>query len=397
MNGVLVEQCSQWNQNHIYSKIPGILHMLDDDEKIEVLREACLSMNNVSSPEDMRQVEKFITQLLELKEPFPDEAVFNLTIGSGYLALEKPFDALDYLLKIQSTKYSIDGHLSQLTLVQCKNKVKAPFILAHNFRDRSELVWQNFIAKDYKFRKLLDKGQYGKATDITQDILSYAIKGIRVELCQNEQRNEIVLPLYGNTLDVLALNYLKQAVPSKLEDKWDIQIGRPALGSSSLMVDGIEISHDDISITLTKHKDQHCYKLKAYSPKLNELESDNRQVILQSLVKSLLGEIVCFKYLSDMSCSEKPLSKSFLLSELPNALTRRHCDLELNVQQYLDSLDQSYTQEPSDNLPEETLRSDIVMGCTKLPQLNSDWLNQDYSCLKQLSNYMMSAGFFSFL
>ena len=398
MEKQLLQQCQQWHEQNLFGKIIDALENLEE-RSATLDSELARAYNNQAdhtTKEGRELLQKAVALLLKHEESMQDNALWHYRLAYAYYYLEQEHQALEHFIKAHELD-SADPD-APMFIDYCQKELTAPvFQYSHTFAQRCCDAWQHFSEQEPEIRKLVDSQEGVAAINLCQELLSEAIEGISLELGKHQELYELILTPEGALSDLFALVYLCHHAPAKLKEHWSFILGRQALPNIALKVENKQISADDVLIYLKFADDQaHSYQIDAYCPKLAHIEHQQAWWMLTTLTDVVLGEIANMRYIENFELATKQLPNSIKLSELPQELNKRGCDLNISAEHYLDNSYISYQCNNPSKDSEAPLRKDIVVGSSRFPGLISQWMEHDHEYVQSLHNNGIGAGFIFF-
>ena len=398
MEDQLLKKCQKWYEQDQHEKIIEALEALEE-RSAKLDSELARAYNNQAdhtTKEGRALLQKAVAVLLQHESSMQDDALWHYRLAYAYYYLEQEHQALEhFLVAHELDPEDVDA---PMFIQHCQAELSVPlFKFSHPFAHRCQDAWQNFALQEAHLRDLLATEQGIAAINLCQEIFLEALDGVSLELGKNEERYELVFTPEGNVLELFALVHLCKQAPQELLKNWSFVVGRQAMQGIALRVEDIEVSADDVFVSLsTDDPETQSFQLKAYCPKLAALDKKQVWWMLTTLTDVVLGEVAHMRYIAGFELSDAPLAESCLLSKLPEELQKRKCDLKVSAAQYLDNCYTSYKLNNPQTEDDSPLRRDIVVGSSRLSALINEWFDGEHDSVEQLHNNGIAAGFIFF-
>ncbi len=400
----LLARCQKWHEQGKYSKIIAELEALPDDLRTAEtdceLARAYNNEANYTTPEGRRMLTRAVELLRAHEDELADDYSWNFRLAYAYYFLEREQLALPLFEKALELHPGDDPKLNtrqdiEELIESCKNTLTLPYF-AWNFRQRTAEAWQVFAEEESALRELIDNNKDNdrgeELVEKCNEILKTAFSDIAFELGHNGDKYELILSSEGDRTQLFELVYFKRQMPEELGERWNILIGRQPSDKPQIVVNGVRLSGDDVSVLVEKHGKDNI-GLTLYCEKLadSELLENQTEWMLTLLVDQALGEIPATRYIDSFDVANELLGDAITLSELPARLKQMGLDLDIDAEKYLD-LYTGYEAKPDDS-PEADPRLDVMAGSTNCMSLLSAYLNNDDEDIDKLHNDGIAAGF----
>lgn len=267
-----------------------------------------------------------------------------------------------------------------------------------NFKEKTKLAWEKFLAKEEIYRALarneLSTKQSGQVFDELLDLLDEVINGIIFEIGFNGEKPEIIFSPNGMRTTLLMMDYFVDQAPEAVKKNWNLIIGRKMrMKNGALRVEDQKISGEDVQVLLDPGKERVGMTL--YCEKLIPLlkEDENRVwFILQILTDQVLGELTVMAYVNRFNIVDKPLGeKAITLNEVQKKLDEMGM-VEVKDPKAIMGYYAGYEMEPDED-PMAPLRYDVIIGSHRAMPLLESYFTGNYEYIEEFERNGAYTGF----
>ncbi|MBD5552613.1 MAG: hypothetical protein HDQ96_15840 [Lachnospiraceae bacterium] len=242
--------------------------------------------------------------------------------------------------------------------------------------------WENFLKKEKKLRRLIDRhADSEKIGEQLEKLLSPVFEVVYAEVGFHEGKYDLILNLEGDWSRLFPLTYFKNHAPREVLGNWNILVGRQSreekIGNYQLQTEDGMVSAEDFQIWTTWEEKQ--AKVSVYCEKLLPLLQEKEGAaywIVYTMLDYALGELTEMKYICELEILRAPLGESALL--LKQLLSHFMEQLSLSKEELFDAerycrLYTAYQMKPNEEAT-DGLRKDVYAGSgCFFPLLNEFW------------------------
>lgn len=262
-----------------------------------------------------------------------------------------------------------------------KENISLP-LFKRPFSARVREGWENFLKKEKKLRRLIDRRadseEIGEQLEV---LLSPVFEVVYAEVGFHEGKYDLILNLEGDWSRLFPLTYFKRHAPKEVLENWNILVGRQSreekTGNYQLKTEENMFSAEDFQVwTAWEGKEAkvsvYCEKL---LPLLQEKES-TAYWIVYTMLDYALGELTEMKYICELEILRAPSGEPGLL--LKQLLSHFMEQLSLSKEELFEAerycqLYAAYQMKP-DEEAQDGLRKDVYAGSgCFFPLLNEFW------------------------
>ncbi len=377
----LIKQISEL---HNEDKHREIIFLIDKEinktpELVSIMARAYNNLGEYKKAEEL---------LLSIAKTEENTAVFNYRLGYSYIYLDKEYKAIEYLEKAIKFDESFREDCTELLEI-CYNSLNLPNF-DKTFNKRVAEFWQEFSKIEAELCTRIDNKEYGDDLfTLIETATDKFLEKVYVEVGKND-KYEMILALDGEFHRVFLYNYIIKNMPEELLEKWRFLIGRQPMDGFGLRMNDREVNAEDIIIRIDNNT-ENSIEITLYSEKLQDAENKAHMMIL--MLETVLGEITCFKILTNTEFSDDKID-GIPLSELPEKLKSMGINIENNQSRILEEYS-SYKMEPSSD-EDAPARADIFVGVTQfIPLLNDFFAGEDF-IVNSLHDFGATAGYLFF-
>lgn len=395
----LLEQCQLWSENGEYKKIIDAIEVIPVEERTTAINmELARGYLYKDDESDKDSLKTALSILLSLEEEMKDDEIWNYRVGRAYYELDQELSALPYFLI--AAKHDPDDSDLAGAIEYCQRQMMLSDF-KHNFKERTQLAWKAFEAKEAEIRNFMEQDKNQEHRDeliqMVDEALRLAFDKVFFEIGFNGSKYELILTPEGDRLKLFSLNYFAKRATEKVLKHWNILVGRQRIKDVVLSVGDITLSADDVKVLLEK-KEENQIGLTLYCEKLTSTYTEDENKVwfmLEILTNQVLGELTAMTYIADFEIVNTPLSKeAILLTQLPDKLTELGLPLITDPESVLE-IYRVYELEPNED-PEADWRMDTVVGNAKTFHLLEGYLENDNSSMKELYADGIAAGFLTY-
>jgi len=250
------------------------------------------------------------------------------------------------------------------------------------FKERVQKFWEAFSKEEAEVRMMMDNKVDGNILiKFVSNILNLAFEDPFFEMGINDEgKYELIMSPSGNRAILLELHYWLQRAPENLWEKWNFYSAKPGHPDSDFSMEmyDISISKEDVTIFYEVDEERPKINIEIYSPKLMELEENDRYNMFFIFLDQFIGELYTMEYIGYIDFVEtQQLKNTVSLSHLKELIknTIENKEWSRNDNPY-----ESYTAYQREATEEEnwSLREDIYIGYTASTAiLNSFYRKED--------------------
>lgn len=246
-----------------------------------------------------------------------------------------------------------------------------------SFKNRVAKFWDTFSEKESQIRKMMDDKVEGeKLIAFVDEVLQTAFHKVYFEMGVNEEgKYELILTPEGDRVKLIQIHYWLQHAPESLLDKWNFHSTKPGKGNSGFRLDmfGVSLNQEDMQIYTEPDEERKKIDIQVYSPKLMELEENQRYSMLFIELDQFISEIYTMEYIGFVDFIEEAPEDE---QSVPIEKLKAYIDYIINENDWPkpgNPCDEysAYNMKPP-QAEEWELRKDVVAGYTScIPFLNA--------------------------
>lgn len=255
--------------------------------------------------------------------------------------------------------------------------------MQETFKNRVINFWDNFLTKEADIRKMMDsKTDPEQLISSMDEILHTAFHRVYFEMGINEDgKYELILTPEGDRIKLIQIYYWLHYAPDSLSDKWNFYSTKPGKCNSefTLEMHGVKLEHSDLQIYPEPDQERKKIDMQIYSPKLMELDENERYSIFFIELDQFISEIYTMEYIGFVDFIEEAPEDE---QAVPLEKMKSYIDYIINENDWPKPGNpceeySAYNMKPVQS-GEWELRKDIVAGYTStIPILNAYYSNEN--------------------
>ncbi|NDW17856.1 hypothetical protein D0T53_02855 [Dysgonomonas sp. 216] len=248
--------------------------------------------------------------------------------------------------------------------------------MTKTFKERVSEFWKAFEKEEAEVRSLIDnKAEANTMVNFVNSILNIAFEDPFFEMGVNDEgKYELILTPEGDRARLLELHYWHQMAPESLSEKWNFYSTKPGHPNSNFGIQmyDISLSKDDVVIYYEIDEERPKINLQVYSPKLMELDEDQRFNMFFIFLDQFIGELYTMEYIGYIDFTDEELNGNVVsLSDFKNLIVKIADEKEWPKYENPYDVYSSYKMKPTEK-KEWSLREDVMIGYTAcIPMLNA--------------------------
>ncbi|MFV0418450.1 MAG: hypothetical protein ACK5KT_06945 [Dysgonomonas sp.] len=273
--------------------------------------------------------------------------------------------------------------------------------MQESFKNRVSRFWEAFSDEEPQIREMMDnKVEDEIILRFVNSILLIVFGKVYFEIGINDKgKYELILTPEGNRIKLMQLYYWLQYAPKHLKARWNFYPAKPPLtkSGSSIMMFGIKLDEEDISIYTKIDNERNKLDIDVYSTKLMTLNENQRHSIFFIYIDQFIGELYTMEYIGYVDFVQKkknndtPIKISELKSFIDNTIKNNNWPEFENPYEIYNG----YRMEPN---KEENwkLREDIFSGYTSCSPILDAYYNEDNQYFEEAKSEGVRFGFIFF-
>lgn len=247
------------------------------------------------------------------------------------------------------------------------------------FKNRVTKFWKSFSEEEYQIREMMDNKVEGETLlNFVDSVLQIAFNKVYFEMgMNNEGKYELILTPEGDRTRLMLLHYWLQQAPQHLLKYWNFYSTKPAHGEPGAIIEmfDIRIGEDDITVYPEIDSDKSKINIELYSPKLMELDENNRYSMFFIYLDQFIGELYTMEYIGYIHfVQEKQKKRTSAIAALKSFIDRAISEYGWPKFDNPCEIYSGYRMEPNQDEGWK-LREDIFSGYTSCTPLLDDYYN----------------------
>ncbi len=269
-----------------------------------------------------------------------------------------------------------------------------------SFKNRISKFWKSFSEEEYQIREMMDNKVEGETLlNFVDSILKIAFDKVYFEMGKNsEGKYELILTPEGDRARLMLLHYWLQYAPQELWQKWNFYSSKPGKANSGwgMRMFGVDLVSEDVTLYAEPDNDKNKINLEVYSPKLMELDENQRYSMFFIFLDQFIGELYTMEYIGYIDFVENPSDKKGVrIEELQPMIDNNINSNGWPKFENPTEIYSGYRMEPTEK-EGWTLREDIFSGYTSCTPLLNDFYNGESQRFDEAAENGVRFGFLFF-